>query len=549
MGWRSLTPRSVAIAWRASGSTVRAPIGSAANRPLEIDLVTDGPHGLLSGTTGAGKSELLRTMVVSLAARVDPEHLNYVLIDYKGGSAFDACSALPHVVGVVTDLDEHLARRALTCLEAELRHRERVLRDVGAQDLPSYLAAAHDEPLPRLLIVIDEFAAMAKELPEFMEALVDIAARGRSLGVHLLLATQRPAGVIKDNIRANSNLRLSLRVQSTTDSKDVIGDAAAANLPRSLPGRGYVRFGPSELVPFQTALSTGISGRAGSDVTVSSASFSPEPPPAPQRRPPDGLPTDLERLVAAITGAAERTKMRPARTPWPAPLPDVVHLADLLGGDDGAVTVSRSAWSISPRISWCPPGVGTRPGATCSATECRGRESMSSSRCVVVAAGLGLLDWPCHVYVLGFGTHRYERLADLPHVGSVVAADDRERQVRLLRFLRSELERRRRSGAASPRLLLVIDDYAGLRAAFDGYKDAQLLEMVARLIADGAALGINVVACGRQAMSIPLRVAGTVATRARLRLCRPRWTSPPSASGCATSRRSPRAGRSTQAPG
>ena len=273
-------PAVVADAWRRSGSTVRAPIGAAANRPLDIDLVTDGPHGLLAGTTGAGKSELLRTMVVSLAARVDPEHLNYVLVDYKGGSAFDACSALPHVVGVVTDLDEHLARRALTCLEAELRHRERVLREVGAQDLPSYLAADHQEPLPRLLIVIDEFAAMAKELPEFMEALVDIAARGRSLGVHLLLATQRPAGVIKDNIRANSNLRLSLRVQSTTDSKDVIGDAAAANLPRSLPGRGYVRFGPSELVPFQTALSTGVSGRVGSDVIVSTASFSPEPPSA-----------------------------------------------------------------------------------------------------------------------------------------------------------------------------------------------------------------------------------------------------------------------------
>ncbi len=132
---------------------------------------------------------------------------------------------------------------------------------------------------------------------------------------------------------------------------------------------------------------------------------------------------------------------------------------------------------------------------------------------VVVGFGMGLLDAPSHVYVLGFGTHRFDHLADLPHVGSVVAADDRERQVRLLRFLRSELEKRRRSGETSPRLLLVIDDYAGLRAAFDGYKDVQLLEMVARLIADGAALGINVVAGGRQAMSIPIRVAGTVATR------------------------------------
>ncbi len=452
-------------------------------------------------------------MVVSLAARVDPEHLNYVLIDYKGGSAFDACAALPHVVGVVTDLDEHLARRALTCLEAELRHRERLLREVGAQDLPTYLAAAHEQPLPRLLIVIDEFAAMAKELPEFMDALVDIAARGRSLGVHLLLATQRPAGVIKDNIRANSNLRLSLRVQSTTDSKDVIGDAAAANLPRSLPGRGYVRFGPSELVPFQTALSTGVSGRAGTDVIVSSASFSPEPPPARQRR--------RAAWAPHRPGATRRCHCRRRRANQDAPRQNPVaghpsrhRRADRPARwDRGRRAAFRSPWSMSPRSSGCPPGGGTRDGGTSSATGCPGRGSMSSSRpswlppgwgssthrAMPTCSGSGLIvstTWPIFLTSV-----RWWR----PTTGSVRSGCSAS----------CAASWRGDAAAAhiSPRLLLVIDDYAGLRAAFDGYKDVQLLEMVARLIADGAALGINVVACGRQAMAIPLRVAGTVATR------------------------------------
>ena len=189
-----------------------APIGDQGGAVFYVDPVGDGPHGLLAGTTGSGKSELLRTLVASLAATVDSEHLNFVLIDYKGGSAFDACARLPHTVGLVTDLDDHLAGRALACLEAELRHREERLRACGAENLDQFHTAPEGDPLPRLLVVIDEFAALAKELPDFMDALVDIAQRGRSLGVHLLLATQRPHGVINDAIRANTNLRISLRV-------------------------------------------------------------------------------------------------------------------------------------------------------------------------------------------------------------------------------------------------------------------------------------------------------------------------------------------------
>ncbi|MGH3710634.1 MAG: FtsK/SpoIIIE domain-containing protein, partial [Pseudonocardiaceae bacterium] len=285
--------------WRVGGDDpgLFAPIGVTEDGVLTLDLVRDGPHGLVGGTTGSGKSELLRSLVAALAIGADPEHLNFVLIDYKGGSAFDECARLPHTVGLVTDLDAQLGERALRCLEAELHHRERLLRQAGATDLPGYLRlpAAAGTPLPRLVVVIDEFATMAAELPEFMEALVGIAQRGRSLGVHLLLATQRPSGAVKDNIRANTNLRIALRVQDVGDSTDVIGVRDAAQIGRGQPGRAFVRLGPSEVVPIQTALVTGVSAKDGGRVDVAPFQFGRHPrPPQPHRGSAEEQASDLE---------------------------------------------------------------------------------------------------------------------------------------------------------------------------------------------------------------------------------------------------------------
>ena len=336
-----------------------------------IDFVADGPHGLVGGTTGAGKSELLRTLVAGLAASVDPDHLTFVLVDFKGGSAFDECARLPHTVGMVTDLDQHLAERALRCLEAELRHRERVLRDAGAVDLPDYLRKGLPEPLPRLLVIIDEFATLKAELPEFIDALVGVAQRGRSLGVHLLLATQRPQGAISDNIRANTNLRIALRVQEPTDSTDVIDVPDAAGIPRTAPGRAYVRLGPGEVVAIQTALSTGSRQEAAlAPVDVAPFVYGPAPRPASSPPPPGlGAPppggladadggmegdTDLSVLVAAIRDAFARTGRPQPRRPWPDPLPGDVDLDQLI---DRVLEDARYAAPAGVRAA----GAGRRP--------------------------------------------------------------------------------------------------------------------------------------------------------------------------------------------
>lgn len=219
--------------------------------PLEIDLVRHGPHAIIGGTTGSGKSELLVAWVLAMAARCGPQLVTFLLVDFKGGSSFQAVQHLPHSVGLITDLDEHSARRALTSLRAELRYRERTLTEAGARSIeqlpPEY-------PLARLVIVVDEFAAMVQDFPELHELFADIAARGRSLGVHLILCTQRPAGVVRDAVLANCTLRISLRVNNAADSTAVIGTGAAAELPRIPVGRALICLGGDEPEAVQIAL-------------------------------------------------------------------------------------------------------------------------------------------------------------------------------------------------------------------------------------------------------------------------------------------------------
>src|SRR5207249_3739378 len=203
------------------------------------------------------------------------------LIDYKGGSAFKDCARLPHTVGMVSDLDGHLTVRALDSLGAELKRREEMLLHAGAKDIEDYWDTKrlrpelNLQPMPRLVLIIDEFAAMVAELPDFVNGLIDIARRGRSLGVHLILATQRPAGVVSADIRANTNLRIALRVTSSDESADVIDAPDSAYIAKTTPGRCYVRSGASNLVAVQSAR---IGGRQpGTGPVTASAQVMPVP--------------------------------------------------------------------------------------------------------------------------------------------------------------------------------------------------------------------------------------------------------------------------------
>ncbi|MXW74566.1 MAG: FHA domain-containing protein [Acidimicrobiaceae bacterium] len=506
--------REIRRRWRRSSGTadLAVPIGADAQGPVVLDLIADGPHVLIGGTTGSGKSELLRSLVAGVAASADPDHVAMVLIDYKGGAAFDCCADLPHVAGLVTDLDEHLGARALRCLEAELRYREHRLREVGAEDLAAYrvLCAANRmerssaEPLPRLLVVVDEFASLAADLPEFLDALVGIAQRGRSLGVHMVLATQRPAGVVTDDIRANATCRIALRVSDPRESVDIIDAGDAAGIPRSRPGRAIARFGPGEFTPFQSALSTGYSS------TEAAVCVRGDPQAAVEHAADEHIahkhrgPTDLKRLVATIRDAHSSAGGAAPRSPWPPALPTDICRSEL-GEPSGWLLVdepdeqrqSVSGWTLDDGHL----AVVGAPGA--GATTTLATAILGVTRCAGDAAP--------HVHIVDHDAGGLDLLAGLVHCGTVVGPTDRELRVRLLRWLDEEIVRRRAGDQAS-RILLVIDDLGGLSRAHDRVREQGVHETLERIWADGPAVGVTVAVSLRRGADLPPQMAATVGT-------------------------------------
>ncbi|OKL51811.1 FHA domain-containing protein [Buchananella hordeovulneris] len=239
------------ITHRWAAPSFRLPLGrTEAGTNQLVDLVHDGPHALIAGRTGAGKSELLAYWLLALAVHASPQDLVFILVDYKGGAGLRPVARLPHTATLLTDLDPAATSRALQALRAEVARRERVLTAAGAPDIAALQRLPGEQAsLPRLVIAVDEFRVLADHHRDVLDSLVRLAAQGRSLGVHLLLATQRPAGAISPDIAANTALRVCLRVSQEADSTDVLGAPAAAHLPAA-PGHGFIR--TDELVQIRT---------------------------------------------------------------------------------------------------------------------------------------------------------------------------------------------------------------------------------------------------------------------------------------------------------
>lgn len=278
-------------------------IGVSGGQPVVLDLVADGPHAVVIGLTGSGKSELLTTWIVGMCRTRSPQEVAFLLVDFKGGRTFEALEALPHVTGVLTDLDEARALRAVESLRAEIRHRERVLARHTARDI-----ADAGDALARLVIVVDEYAALVTARPELHDLFADIAARGRALGMHLILASQRASGAFRDGVLANAPLRIALRVTDAADSRTVLGQDDAVRLPGTAAARG-------------TALV-----RRGSDAGARTTRIAR---------------CDEASLAAAVARGRDAV---PARRPWMPPLPERLDVDDVrrlaaaaaLRGADGA---------------------------------------------------------------------------------------------------------------------------------------------------------------------------------------------------------------------
>ena len=546
------TAEAIVAGW-ASAVSESGTIGVTASGRLSLDLTVDGPHGLIAGTTGAGKSELLQTLVSGLAVANSPEDLNFVLVDYKGGAAFRDCERLPHTVGLVTDLDGHLTERALRSLRAELKRREHVLAQAGAKDIEDYRDARRRSDqalpaLPRLAIVIDEFASLVEEFPDFIKGLVGISQLGRALGVHLILATQRPSGVVSPEIRANSNFAIALRVVNPAESSDIIGSSAAATISPSSPGRAYLRISQEQPVCFQTARIGGrrpgmAQGRLpASAVAADWLRLGLPDPPAPRASSVDDDATDLHVLVESVRDAALQAGIEPQRQPWLEPLPPVLVL-DQIPRQSSTDDVPLIAFGIEDR-----PDMQAQEPATFSLTSGRhlfvagSPRSGRTSTLRTLAASTALTCTPddVHLYALDFGNGALANLEQLPHCGAVVPRTQADRAERLIARLSKEVERRHAALATLgvstateqrtwsrgtndplapqwPYLLVMLDNWEGFSDIFRDLKDGAIEQQFLQLLRDGGAVGLTVVMSGDRSLLSTSRVASLIEDKLVLR--------------------------------
>lgn len=539
----------VSSRWTTGGRTTGALVGVSMDGPFSLDLKRDGPHALVAGTTGAGKSELLQTLVVSLALANRPTAINFVLIDYKGASAFADCERLPHTVGMVTNLDGHLTERALVSLDAELKRREHVLKELGAPDIDAAwerdAERAEAVGLARLVIVIDEFAELVHELPEFVTGLIRIARVGRSLGVHLILATQRPAGVVSPEMRANTGLRIALRMEDKHDSSEVLEAPHAAGISRSTPGRGFVRTGGrAALVEFQTARVAGRRKGATEAIPPPKIDLAPwnrlgYPPPAARRAEETaGIATDLYALVEIIGGAATQLGIPQSKSPWLPPLPTVFSLPPVSAAPaaEGSVTPVIFGMEDVPTVQDQRPAIfdAAAGGHLLIAGSARsGRSTVLRTLAASLARSMSPSD--LHLYGLDFGNGALLPLADLPHCGAVVVRSETDRVERLIGRLTEEVARRQellaRAGlgdigeqraTSAPEdklayLVVLVDRWEGFTAQFSLDSGSELPAAVLRLVREGAGVGLRLVIAGDRSL-LTDRIASQVEDKLVLRL-------------------------------
>lgn len=540
-----LDATGVLAAWARSHRSTTALLGVGVNGPFHLDLRLDGPHGLVAGTTGAGKSEFLQTLIAALAVANRHDALNFLLVDYKGGSAFRDCARLPHTVGVVTDLDGHLTARALESLSAELKRREELLARGGAKDIDDYVTMG--EPagaLPRLLIIIDEFAGLVAELPDFVTGLVGIAQRGRSLGIHMVLATQRPSGVVSPEIRANTNLRVALRVTSAAESADVIDAPDAARIMPTTPGRAYARTGHSALTAFQSARvggpATPVVTDKGPEIAVVDAGWTRAGKPPELARVDafgqiDPADTDLARLTAVLTEAADASGIPRQPQPWLPPLPTVLLVTQLGRPEPAPDRLTPAPFAVVDLPAAQRQEVlAYHPGQARHLGVVGGPGSGRTTLLRTLAVGLATLNRPEDVwlYAIDCGGGELRRLSQLPHTGAVVTRTEIDRTSRLLTRLHDEMSRRlerlasegytdvteqRAATAAAeqlPYIVVFVDRWEGFLTTFDPVDNQRLTDLIVDIAREGGGAGIRLVVTGDRSI-----LSGRLAAAIDERLC------------------------------
>ena len=539
---------------------LRAPIGKISNtHPLVFDLNdrdgAHGPHGLIGGMTGSGKSEVLKAIILALAVTHHPYDLNFALIDFKGGAAFNELKGLPHVVGVVTDIESNAtyAERVIQALAGEIERRKRILEEsrtvfrFGKSHVDEYRKLRVKKPMPHLVIIFDEFAEFKTRYKEESKKLISIARLGRSLGVHLILATQNIEAAIDPEILQNSTFRICLKVSKAEDSIQMVGIPDAVNLTR---GRAYFR--ANTRVLYQSAYS-GADYLEG-EIQQLPGSFT--------RILPDGKretvevskrnnqrkistaaspATEASALVAHMIATAQKLHLKTPPSVWPEPLEDRIYLPELFaknysGGWDGEQWRRCEPLGqeiLHPGFTYPILGLYDYPsrqkiflmqmgpelgGGNLLIFGSPGSGKSTLLRTLVTSLARAQRPSDVHIYILDFGGQSALKVLEkYPHVGAVATRIEAERAERLIKHIQTEMHRRNMllrnaqvdnwldfNNQATPELrlpalYLIIDGFGNFRQTFP----IEIVQAVMKLVSGGQASGLFLVAASSLQSDIP----------------------------------------------
>ncbi|MCE5044133.1 type VII secretion protein EssC [Staphylococcus chromogenes] len=520
---------------------------------LNLHERAHGPHGLIAGTTGSGKSEIIQSYILSLAVNFHPHEVAFLLIDYKGGGMANLFKDLAHLVGTITNLDGDEAMRALTSIKAELRRRQRLFGKHDVNHINHYHKLFKEgiakDPMPHLFIISDEFAELKSEQPEFMKELVSTARIGRSLGIHLILATQKPSGVVDDQIWSNSKFKLALKVQDKQDSNEILKTPDAADI--TLPGRAYLQVGNNEIYElFQSAYSGGTYNQTGAhaeteDQTIylindygqlqainkdlsgleEVATSSNE--------------TELEAVIRHLQDVTTALNVSRVKRPWLPPLPSHVYQSDL------TETAFQKLWEDQLKPVTLTLGFKDVPEAQYQGPLAL-KLNQAGHVAVIGSPGYGRSTFlhnvifdiarhyrpnQAHMYLFDFGTNGLMPVADVPHVADYFTADQEEKIKKALKRIDEVISERKKilsqnrvvnmeqyhqfTGQTVPNLFVLIDNYDTIKETT--YQEA-FEAMMTKLTREGLALGMYLILTGSNTSSIRTPIYTNIKTKIALYL-------------------------------
>ncbi|MBR2401428.1 MAG: type VII secretion protein EssC [Lachnospiraceae bacterium] len=509
--------------------TMAAPLGVNAKEEvvcLNLHEKFHGPHGLVAGTTGSGKSEILQSYILSAATLYHPYEIGFVIIDFKGGGMVNQFRDLPHLIGAITNIDGNEVQRSLKSIKAELLKRQSLFAEAGVNHIDKYIRLYKEKKvttaLPHLVIIVDEFAELKAEQPEFMKELISAARIGRSLGVHLILATQKPSGVVDAQIWSNSKFKLCLKVQSKEDSNEVLKTPLAAEIKE--PGRAYLQVGNNEIFElFQSAYSGASAAMnenaGGKEFKISQLNFGGAKKVVYQKKKVvnEGAQSknQLEAIVEYIAAHCDKEGINKLPNICMPPLPErLVYQAEKkVNSDEIYAHIGllddpdrQSQKNISINL--------TAQNYMLIGSAQSGKTNVLQT--IIRSLVENYTPEEVNMYIIDFGSMILRNFSDLKHCGGVVCVSDDERLKNLVKLLNTEIVRRKERfaevGVSSfsaykeagktdiPQIVVFIDNLTALKEMY-----LQENDFLLPLCRDGIAVGITFVAANSQTSGIGYR--------------------------------------------